>query len=290
VDTVDSPVKLELARLAANFCRRKIPKEEMQEWITFLVGKGGLKPEEIAKKTGISLSTIYRHLPQEFKGEVSKKISEGIKEKYDIARQEVAVATPTVTIQETAEFLPKPQPSEQPVECDDCHVYTWFSTKLRDGHVICTLCLNRLLQQKQITKDDLLKEGEAPTVKPKAEIKPEAKVFKPKETWEQRKAVMSPQHSKMEEIILAKLYEKDVKPVIVDREFCVLSTTPDFYFPNRNLAVYLDGSVHDGKQDRDEQLRESLTKRHGLKVISIPYDGSSQQEVDRVLEQIIKEA
>jgi hypothetical protein len=48
--------------------------------------------------------------------------------------------------------------------------------------------------------------------------------------------------------------------------------------------------VHDGKQDRDEQLRESLTKRHGLKVISIPYDGSSQQEVDRVLEQIIKEA
>ena len=65
VASVDNPVKLELARLAVNFCRRRVPKMEMQERIAFLVGKAGLKPEEIAEKTGISKRTIYNYLPQE---------------------------------------------------------------------------------------------------------------------------------------------------------------------------------------------------------------------------------
>jgi very-short-patch-repair endonuclease len=101
---------------------------------------------------------------------------------------------------------------------------------------------------------------------------------------------MAPQHSRMEDAILSKLHEKGVGPVIVDREFCVQSTTPDFYFPSKTLVVYLDGPVHVGKEDRDEQLRESLAKRYGLKVVSIPYESFSQQEVDRVFEQIMKEA
>jgi hypothetical protein len=66
VSTIDNPVKLELARLAVNFNRRKVSPEELSQRITFLV-KSGLKPDEIAKQTGISKATIYKYMPQEYK-------------------------------------------------------------------------------------------------------------------------------------------------------------------------------------------------------------------------------
>lgn len=86
VSTIDTPVKLELARLAVNFNRRKVSPEELSQRITFLV-KSGLKPEEIAKQTGISKATVYRYTPQEMKNERSAKISEGIKAKRDVSRE-----------------------------------------------------------------------------------------------------------------------------------------------------------------------------------------------------------
>jgi hypothetical protein len=35
-------------------------------------------------------------------------------------------------------------------------------------------------------------------------------------------------------------------------------------------------------------LRELLAKRHGLKVVSIPYERYSQKEKERILEEILK--
>jgi very-short-patch-repair endonuclease len=72
------------------------------------------------------------------------------------------------------------------------------------------------------------------------------------------------------------------------RSFCVMSTTPDIYFPEQRLAIYIDGPVHKGREDRDEALRELLAKRHGLKVVSIPYERYSQKEKERILEVISK--
>lgn len=74
VSTIDTPVKLELARLAVNFNRRKVSPEELSQRITFLV-KSGLKPEEIAKQTGISKATVYRYTPQEMKN--TQKVEAG---------------------------------------------------------------------------------------------------------------------------------------------------------------------------------------------------------------------
>ena len=52
--------------------------------------------------------------------------------------------------------------------------------------------------------------------------------------------------------------------------------------------IYLDGeAVHNGKQDRDEYLRDLLTKHTGLKVLSYSYDSTSQKEVDRVTKEIL---
>jgi len=109
------------------------------------------------------------------------------------------------------------------------------------------------------------------------------------ETWEQRKAQMSPQHSKMETTLQELLVAKGVKPIVTDRSFTLVSTTPDFYFPSHNLAVYVDGAeVHAGKEERDERLREMLGKRHGLKVLSLTYEGNSQAETDRLLQAIVE--
>ena len=121
------------------------------------------------------------------------------------------------------------------------------------------------------------------------EVVKEIKVFKPQETWEQRKAVMQPQHSRMEQAQLLKLQEANLRPVITDRPFCIRKTIPDFYFPTKHLAIYLDGPVHKGKEDRDEKLRTALTKQHGLTVKSIEYTVFTQKEVDRVFV-LLKEA
>ena len=66
VPHIDTPIKLELARLAVNFARRKVPPEELKQRIKFLM-ENGLKPDEIATKTGISKTTIYKYAPPELK-------------------------------------------------------------------------------------------------------------------------------------------------------------------------------------------------------------------------------
>jgi hypothetical protein len=63
---IDTPVKLALAQLAVNFCRRRMSPEEIRERITFLA-KNGVKADEIAKQTGIKPRTVYKYIPQEFK-------------------------------------------------------------------------------------------------------------------------------------------------------------------------------------------------------------------------------
>jgi len=70
--------------------------------------------------------------------------------------------------------------------------------------------------------------------------------------------------------------------VIMDRPFCLQQTIPDFWIPELKLAIYLDGKPHRGREDHDELLREQLRKRHGVRVLSIPYEANTEQERERV--------
>ena len=48
------------------------------------------------------------------------------------------------------------------------------------------------------------------------------------------------------------------------KPFCLLSTKPDFYFDDVNLAVYLDGEqIHKNRVEKDFELRRLLSKRYG---------------------------
>jgi hypothetical protein len=69
LEWIDTPEKLEAARLAVNFARRKMASEEIKERITYLI-KSGLKVDEIAKLTGITQRTVYKYMPQESKNAV----------------------------------------------------------------------------------------------------------------------------------------------------------------------------------------------------------------------------
>jgi len=69
---IDTPVKLELARLAVNFNRRRVTPQEISERISYLV-KAGLTASEIAKQTGIGESTIYKYTPPELKNKAKAK-------------------------------------------------------------------------------------------------------------------------------------------------------------------------------------------------------------------------
>ena len=125
------------------------------------------------------------------------------------------------------------------------------------------------------------------------EVTEQIKTVKPqpiKDTWEQRKARMHPQHSRMEQAQLLKLQQASVRPVVTDRPFCIKKTIPDLYFPTKHLAIYLDHpATHKNRELKDEKLRTALAKQHGLTVKSIEYTSFTEKEVDRVFV-LVKEA
>ena len=263
VGTIDDAVKLELARLAANYCRRNIPAIELQQRIGFLIG-AGLKPDEIAEKTGLSKTTVYKYMPQEMKDpERSEATKKGIEE-HRPPHAEVSS-----TIQDT-------------VQCDRCHVSTSAPVEWHN-HKLCQSCHGKA----EADPDGFNGYFTAVSKKPEPHVVLTTDSPRSLDSWETRKAQMSPQHSKMEGLVLASLIEHGVKGIVQDRRFCVQETIPDYNIPSQNLVIYLDGEVHNGKQDRDEKLRESLTKRHGVKVFSYSYDSTSQKEVERVTKEIL---
>ena len=102
----------------------------------------------------------------------------------------------------------------------------------------------------------------------------------------EHKARMQSKHSQIEEALMIKLASAGVQ-FETDRLFCIQSTCPDFFFVDKDLAVYVDES-HQCREDQDEQLRELLAKRYRVKVVTISYERFSKQETERVFKQIME--
>jgi very-short-patch-repair endonuclease len=267
VDRVKTPVDRALARMTVNFCRRHYTSEEMRDDIGLLIASG-LTVEQIIESTGISESTIYKYKPQELKDQV--RVEAG-KEAHRISQDIAPSSEVTVKTQDTAQpniatpqFIPSAQGyiATELRSCEKCGMPV-HRTKMSlvDGKLVCPKCA-----------------GVAePAAKPEFTKLPAM----PKDAWTFRRAQMSPQHSSMEMAVLQRLNGKGVQ-VMTDFEFCLQKTTPDFWFPDKRTAVYLDGPVHQGREDRDELLRELLRKRHGVNVVSIPYVADTETERERV--------
>jgi DNA-binding CsgD family transcriptional regulator len=274
VDTVDNAVKLELARLAVNFDRRTMSKDEMDKRVAFLIG-AGLTPEEIHEQTGVSISTIYRHMPQDLKNQ----------QKVNAGKVSGSVRTCEHTVK-TSDIPPVVM-----VECERCHIST-SEPKEWHGHQLCETHYKgaELNPEFYETFFGYLDKAKMPKVPEKLIEHYDGDRTKSIEKWSDREAKMHPQHSKTEENVLQALVTKGVRNIAQDRHFCVRETVPDLYFPEKNLAVYLDfEETHKKREDKDEQLREWLTKCHGVRVLSLPYDAVSQKETDRLVQAIIEE-
>lgn len=283
-----APDRIE-ARLQTNFCRRKYGSEEIREDIVSLVGYG-FTAQQIADRNGVSLTTVYKYMPQELKDQakVEAGLASGVSRTPSV-ESSVPLAEQTVKTQDMGGVKPdviryaQPNVTETPqfeksaqeyiateiIKCEKCDQPVHRSkASIVGGKLVCPKC-----------------SGKTEPVKKPGFTKLSTK---PQETWEHRKAQMSPQHSNMENAILIRLSDRGVK-VMTDFEFCLQRTMPDFWFPDKQLAVYLDGVVHQGKEDRDEALRDLLRKRHGVNVVSIPYVADSELERERIFGIIMEE-
>lgn len=286
VDLVDNPQKLELARLAVNFCRRQLPATEIEQRVAFLV-KSGMKPQEIADNTGISLSTVYKYMPHEAKD--VKKAEAGVASgvaRVSVPSSEHTVKTPDTALEQVSFHKAESVALSSKVEmreCERCHVSTTVP-KPWHGHTLCSKCYERA-EGNPVAYDGwfkMLERGKATTAT-------QPKVAKPSiESWEQRKAAMSPQKSRMElELLEAFSNDDSLRPVVTDRKYPIVEVEPDFVFPRHNLAVFTDGAeVHAGREDRDERNRQALASKHGLKVLSITYSGNSDAEKQRIIAEV----
>ena len=69
-----------------------------------------------------------------------------------------------------------------------------------------------------------------------------------------------------------RLLENGLSRMETQKPFHLLTTKPDFYFSDVNLAVYLDGEqIHKNRTEKDTRLRELLKKRYGCIVRSYSY-------------------
>jgi len=111
-----------------------------------------------------------------------------------------------------------------------------------------------------------------------------------KKTREQIREPMheSRMHDRVRNGVAALASSKDI-PVFFDLPFMLtesIATIPDYYFPTLLTIIFLDGSVHKGKQrDRDAELRALLASK-GLKVVALEYNRYSNQEYERVMKEI----
>ena len=270
VESVDSDAKLELARLATNFCRRRLEPSEIQNRLTFLVGKCGMKPEEIAEQTGIHLTTIYRHLPQELKdAKKGEAISEGMKKASELAH-----ASSTVKTQ----------------DMQTCEVHgtassdTDFITILGKPRRLCGRCRldypNNTLRYESHFRH---LNGESKTLEERLAEKP-GPAFK--EKWEQTLGTMQTDDPKVERIFSEEAQALGLHGFRVKPEIPVISVWPDNFHVETKTLFWMDNEeLHKGKRsDKDDQYRAILEGR-GFKNEVFRYKGEpSKAKVRAFLE------
>ena len=278
IGEIDNPAKLELARLATNFCRRRMTSEEVRDKLTFLIGKCGLKAEEIAKVTGISERTIYRHIPEYLKKPEAEKISEAMKEKV---KGELTTVSYYPKTQDTIQNSSKPAPQEQ-VECERCHTHvSKENIKPWHGHNLCDRCEQKANFNPE-AYDGYFKYLERAR---NHQVPQKLLPAKPQETWQQRKAVMQPQKSRLEMDLLTELSNRGITPE-TDKWICLWGTKPDGDYPEKKIVYYVHGEPHDkGKAlDRDDEIRAALEKDGWTVFVFRRDEGNVKEWADKIQE------
>lgn len=261
---IQNTTDLEAARLATNFARRQIPKEEFDQRVGFLIG-AGLKPQEIADKTGINISTIYKHMPQEMKDKVKVEAGRlgGLKSarpgEQTVKTQDITLETPSIeSIQKQVMGEMRP--------CEQCG-QDFHRSK---GHLIKGLILCPKCAEKDRPKQ------KAQTDKPK-ETKPYT------EAWKNRLATMQNAVSEMDRYVFEKLKgDQELRDkgytVTLAKEYVLTLSDVTIEKPGLEHVIFHDhGETHKNRKARDEVIKDVLLWQEAIKkggVHRIPYKGS----------------
>jgi transposase len=286
-ESITTPEQLEAARLAVNTNRRVVSSSEIDLRVGLLV-KAGLKAEQIIGMTGLSKATIYRHMPQELKK--AEKVEAGQKGGQVLAKayeNSALTRDQTVKTRDCAEAIQQTVTTHDAVselvECERCHVHA-RECKAWRGHQLCGKCFERAEFNPGAYESFFSYRD-----KSKARFPPptEVREARPRDfdSWPQRKAAMSPQKSALELSVIQDLQTEGL-PIETDVEFCVQKTIPDGYMRHANTLIYIDGPVHEGREDRDEQLRERVQKLQNCRIIAVKYERDSKEERERVKAEI----
>ena len=162
----------------------------------------------------------------------------------------------------------------------------WFADSFSRNFDVTEEEANKIInnyrdQRRKAQSSGMPKEQEE---KPKIEVQ----IKKPElDTWATRKARMSPPISEMEQTVQNMLQSKGYF-FEAQKEVPIRTVIPDLWFEgNPPLSVFLDGPVHEGREDRDEELRDLLRKR-GVKVLSIRYERPTKEAVEEAVKQILE--
>ena len=290
-----------LFQFEENEARKDLTDMEKARFLQNMMVTLGYTQEQLAKKLGKSQSWVSLHLqmlqlekyypgnkveekvhpgePIET-GELTERQARELLKAPEEKREEIlkeASEKGEIPSARQIEQMVKPQV----VQCAACPMKTLTPKTWRD-HTLCPSCAAKAVDD----PTGILKAIEHR--KGGISRKLEPKQFKPQETWEHRKATMQVQHSKRELKIVKKLMNADLGPVITERFFCTEGTVPDAYLPKHKALVYVDGEVHEGKEDRDERLRQKAAERHGLRVIPVRLKNNSDKEAERGFKEIME--
>jgi len=166
------------------------------------------------------------------------------------------------------------------VRCENCGSLT-LDPKPWHGHKLCPICHAKAEENPDLFMEKLKRLEPKPA---KVEVK---KLEKPKEKPEYRRAIMQPQVSQMELAVAEELAKRGLS-FETQKQFCIQSCIADLYFPKQRLAVFLDGPVHKGREDRDEALRELLWRRHNVEPLTIEYESYTKEQVQEIVELILQ--
>lgn len=293
-----------LYRIHLNY-RRKVTKDERKRQLTrlaeILEEEGVTREEmvsELAKITPFTARYIRELLPSKYKHEEMRRVAEISEEDrrwlaatvdtdgniylHKNGQPEIEVFNTNRDLVEKAAEVLKANVTAEKREGRK----TLYKTRKHGAGAVIPIL--KQIEPYLIVKRDVAKEilGSAKESVPQTKV--EVHEYKPKETWEHRKAVMSPPVSKMEELVLVKLAAKGRTPE-TQKAICIRYVRPDFYYetPRGPLAIFIDGPVHRGREDRDESLRQELVKR-GVQVLSFPYESPSESLADAVADKILE--
>jgi len=248
-----------------NLHRQGLSETEKTRIVSELAKRCRLDAKGVAEKLGMSYPWVVKYLPSEFKnGDKAEAGKLGGLAKGSSYHDESAILNIA--------------------ECEHCGVGT-SEPRTWENHTLCPLHYSQALEDPARFKRFFGFQQQHPVIA-------EMQKLQPLDTWEYRKAHMSPHDSEMQEYLVSCLHEKGYGPIITNRKHCLLDTEPDVEIQvnGKWLQFYLDLEVlHVKREERDEQLRSMLERREASRTITLKYTNKSQETKNRLLAEIVKE-